>query len=168
MQKYQDLRLFQIGPLALLLMNAGCVSTALQLPSNHPARPEAPSGRVESEPAAILRPEAPLYSSDVRAARAEGENRQLEQVSNANDAAPAGTREAPYVGRGVIQSIGEGQLVIQHEAIPGFMGAMTMGFQIAAEAMNDSLEVGAAIIFKIEAHPQRGYQIFSVDVVAAE
>ena len=98
------------------------------------------------------------------------ENRQLEQVagSNADDPAPEGTREAPYVGRGVIQMIGEGQLVIQHEAIPGFMGAMTMGFQIAAEAMDDSLKTGDEIIFKIEAHPQRGYQIFSVDVVAAE
>ena len=140
MQKYQDLRIFQIGPLALLLMNAGCVSTALQLPSNHPARPEAPSGRVESEPAAILRPEAPLYPSDALAAPAEMGNRQLEQVSasNADDPAPAGTREAPYVGRGVIQSIGEGQLVIQHETIPGFMGAMTMGFSIAEEATNSS------------------------------
>ncbi len=170
MQTYQGPRFFLIGPLALLLMNAGCVSTALQLPSNHPARPDAPSGRVESEPAAILRPDAPLYPSDALAATAEVENRQLEQVagSNADDPAPAGTREAPYVGRGVIQMIGEGQLVIQHEAIPGFMGAMTMGFQIAAEAMNDSLKTGDEIIFKIEAHPQRGYQIFSVDVVAAE
>ena len=170
MQTYQGPRFFLIGPLALLLMNAGCVSTALQLPSNHPARPDAPSGRVESEPAAILRPDAPLYPSDALAATAEVENRQLEQVagSNADDPAPEGTREAPYVGRGVIQMIGEGQLVIQHEAIPGFMGAMTMGFQVAAEAMNDSLKIGDEIIFKIEAHPQRGYQIFSVDVVAAE
>ncbi len=170
MQTYQGPRFFLIGPLALLLMNAGCVSTALQLPSNHPARPDAPSGRVESEPAAILRPDAPLYPSDALAATAEVENRQLEQVagSNADDPAPEGTREAPYVGRGVIQMIGEGQLVIQHEAIPGFMGAMTMGFQIAAEAMNDSLKIGDEIIFKIEAQPQRGYQIFKVDVVAAE
>jgi hypothetical protein len=30
------------------------------------------------------------------------------------------------------------------------------------------LEVGDEIIFKIEAHPEHGYQIFSVDAVAAE
>ena len=81
---------------------------------------------------------------------------------------PDGTREAPYVGQGVIQRIGEGLLEIQHEEIPGFMGAMTMAFSIAEEAMNDSLEVGDEIIFKLEAHPEHGYQIFSVDVVAAE
>ncbi len=68
----------------------------------------------------------------------------------------------------MIQRIGEGQLEIQHEAIPGFMGAMRMAFSITEEAMNDSLEVGDEIIFKIEAHPEHGYQIFSVDVVAAE
>ncbi len=170
MKQYQGPLLFLIGPLALVLMNAGCVSTALQLPSNHPARPDAPSGRVESEPAAILGPDAPLYPSDALAATAEVENRQLEQVSvsHADDPAPDGTREAPYVGRGVIQMMGEGELVIQHEAIPGFMGAMTMAFQIAAEAMNNSLEVGDEIIFRIALHPEHGYQIFSVDAVAAE
>ena len=81
---------------------------------------------------------------------------------------PDGTREAPYVGRGVIQRIGEGLLEIQHEEIPGFMGAMTMAFSVAEEAMTDSLEVGDEIIFKIALHPERGYQIVSVEAVAAE
>ena len=152
-----NFRILLIGPLALVLMSSGCVSTTLQLPSNHPALAESQSGQVESEPAAILRPDAPLYASDARAAPAEVE-----------DPAPDGTREAPYVGQGVIQRIGEGQLEIQHEAIPGFMGAMRMTFSISEEAMNDSLEVGDEIIFKIEAHPEHGYQIFSVDAVAAE
>ena len=159
MKNYQDARLLLIGPLVLVLMNTGCVSTTLQLPSDHPARIDAPSGRVEIEPAAILRPNAPLYPSEARAARPEGEDR---------EPAPAGTREAPYVGQGVIQRIGEGQLEIQHEAIPRFMGAMTMAFPITEEAMNDSLKVGDAIIFKIELHPEHGIQIFSVDTVAAD
>ena len=159
MKKYQDARLLLIGPLALVLMNTACVSTTLQLPSDHPALANAPSGRVEIEPAAILRPNAPLYPSEARAVRAQGEDR---------DPAPAGTREAPYVGQGVIQRIGEGQLEIQHEAIPGFMGAMTMPFPITEEAMNDSLEVGDEIIFKIAVHPEHGVQIFSVAAVVAE
>ena len=152
-------RLLLVAQLALLLVSSGCTSTALELPSNSPARVDAPSGRVEIDPAAILRPNAPLYPSQARAARAEGEDR---------DPAPVGTREAPYVGQGVIRRIGEGQLEIQHEAIPGFMGAMTMAFPIAEEAMNDTLEVGDEIIFKMEVHPEHGIQIFSVDVVAAE
>ncbi len=170
MKKIQCARLLLIVPLAIVLMGTGCVSTTLPLPSNHPALANAPSGRVEIEPAAILRPDAPLYPSDALAGQPELENRELEQVSvsNANDPAPDGTREAPYVGRGVIQRIGEGQLEIQHEAIPGFMGAMRMTFSIAEEAMNDSLEVGDEIIFKIEAHPEHGYQIFSVEVVTPQ
>ena len=81
---------------------------------------------------------------------------------------PKGRVKRPMLDRGVIQRIGEGQLEIQHEAIPGFMGAMRMTFSISEEAMNDSLEVGDEIIFKIAAHPEHGYQIFSVDAVAAE
>ena len=166
MKKYQGARLLLIAPLALVLISSGCTSTTLQLPKDSPARANAPSGRVESEPAAILSPDAPLYPSDGPVAPAELESRELEQVSvsNADDPAPDGTREAPYVGRGVIQRIGEGQLEIRHEAIPGFMGAMTMAFPVVEEAMNDSLEVGDEIIFKIENHPEHGYQIFSVDV----
>lgn len=150
-------RILLIGPLALVLISSGCVSTTLQLPSDHPARADAPGGRVQSEPAAVLRPDAPLYP--------EMGNRELEQasVSGADDPEPDGTREAPYVGQGVIQRIGEGQLEIQHGAIPGFMGAMRMTFSIAEGAMNDSLKVGDEIIFKIENHPEHGYQIFSVE-----
>ncbi len=124
MKKYLGAGSLLMSSLALVLIGAGCVSTTLPLPSNHPARVDAPSGQVESEPAAILRPDAPLYPSEALAA--EVGDRGNEQVSS-----PDGTREAPYVGQGVIQGIGEGQLEIQHGAIPGFMGAMTMAFSIA-------------------------------------
>lgn len=163
MKKYPGAGSLLMSSLALVLIGTGCVSTTLPLPSNHPARVDAPSGQVESEPAAILRPDAPLYPSEALAAAVEMGNRGSEQVSS-----PDGTREAPYVGQGVIQRIGEGQLEIRHGAIPGFMGAMTMAFQVDEEAMDDSFEVGDAIIFRLEAHPEHGYQIFSVDAVAAE
>jgi hypothetical protein len=163
MKKYLGAGSLLMSSLALVLIGAGCVSTVLPVPSNHPARVDAPSGRIESEPAAILNPEASLYPSEALAAPAEVENRGNGQVLS-----PDGSRESPFVGRGVIQSIEEGQLVIQHGAIPEFMGAMTMAFQVSEDAMNDSLEVGDEIIFKIEAHPEHGYQIFSVNAIAAE
>jgi hypothetical protein len=160
MKNYLRAGTFLMGSLVCLLMNAGCVSTTLPLASNHPGRVDAPGGRVESEPAAILRPDAPLYSSeDLTAPRGE-ESRDSEQV-----ASPEGTREAPYIGQGVIQRIGEGQLEIRHQAIPGFMGAMTMVFSVDEKAMDDSFEIGNEIIFRIEVHPEHGYQIFRVDVV---
>ena len=170
MKNYPAAGSLLIGLLALVLMNAGCVSTTLPLSSNHPARADAPSGQVESEPAAILRPDAPSNSSGTLAATSNRGDRQpaLPSESSADAPEPEGTRDAPYVGQGVIERIGEAELEIQHEAIPGFMGAMRMAFQVDEEAMDDSFEVGDEIIFKIEAHPEHGYQIFSVDEVAAE
>ncbi len=140
MKKYHHTPLF-LGVLALVGMNAGCGSTTLQLASNHPARIDAPAGQADPEPAAILRPGAPLYPSEGLDAPAATENHQHEQAatSDAEDRTPDGTREAPYVGQGVIQRIEEDQLQIRHGSIPGFMGAMTMIFPVAPEAMNDSL-----------------------------
>ena len=93
MKKYLGTGSLLIGSLALFLMSTGCASTTLTLSSNHPARTDAPSGQVQSEPAAVLRPDAPLYPSEALAVFPEEE-----QVSS-----PDGTREKPYVGQGVIQ-----------------------------------------------------------------
>ena len=171
MKKYRNIPLLFLGVLALAVMNAGCVSTTLHLASNHPARIDAPSGQADPEPAAILRPGAPLYPSEEGlAAPAASENHEHEQAAapDAEDRTPNGTREAPYVGQGVIQSIGEGQLEIRHGSIPGFMGAMTMIFPVAPEAMRDSLEVGTEILFKIEALPEQRYRIFRIEILPEE
>ena len=154
----------------LVVMNAGCVSTSLHLASNHPARIDAPSGPAHSEPAAILHPDAPLYPSEGFSPPVAGENHQHEQAEapNAKDRTPDGTREAPYVGQGVIQGIRDGQLEIRHGEIPGLMGAMQMIFPVAPEAMNDSLEVGNEILFRIEVLPEGGHQIFSIEVLPVD
>ena len=165
-----DLTVLLLSMSALVMMNAGCVSTSLQLASNHPARIDAPSGPAHPEPAAILRPGAPLYPSEGLAPSVAGENHQQEQAEapNAQDRTPDGTREAPYVGEGVIQGIRDGQLEIRHGEIPGLMGTMQMIFPVAPEAMNDSLEVGNEILFRIEVLPEGGYQIFSIEVLPVD
>lgn len=170
MKEYHGSRLLLKGALVLTLMNAACVSTTLQLSRDHPARIDAPSGRVRSEPAAILRPDAPLYPSRDPAIPTEAENRGFAQsgVSGTDSPEPDGTREAPYVGQGVIRNIGEDQLQIEHGMIPGFMMGMTMTFPVAPEAMSDALEVGDEIVFEIELLTEERFQIFSVDPVAAE
>ena len=156
--------------LAAGLLTAGCVSTALELSADHPARVGAPSGLDGIEPAAILRPGAPLYPPEILALPAEMENHEPGQAADSDTTdivpEPDGTREAPFVGQGVIQRVGEGQLEIRHGAIPGFMPAMTMPYPVAREAMSGSLEVGDEIIFNIELLPEQRYQVFSVAVVA--
>ena len=156
--------------LAVGLSTAGCVSTALQLSADHPARVSAPSSLDGIEPAAILRPGAPLYRPERLALPAEMENHELQQAADSDTIdivpEPDGTREAPFVGQGVIQKVGEGQLEIRHGTIPGFMPAMTIAYPMAEEPMSDSLEVGDEIIFNIELLPEQRYQVFSVAVVA--
>ena len=163
-------RLLLTGMLILAPVSFGCVSTTLQLSSDHPARIDAPSGRVESEPAAILRPNVPLYLSGGPATATEAENRGFAQaaVSSTDAPRPDGTREAPYVGQGVIRNVGGGQLQIEHGMIPGFMMGMTMTFPVAPEAVSDALEVGDEIVFKIERLPEERFQISSVEPVTAE
>ena len=77
---------------------------------------------------------------------------------------PDGTRENPFVGRGTIQGFGNNQLVIQHDTIPGFMGAMMMAFPVAEEAMDDTLERGQEITFYIE-QLEPGFQIIRIEPV---
>jgi len=87
------------------MLTLGCVSTTLQLSGNHPARPNADAG-IAADPAGILRPDAALYAATEEVV-------QLQQ--------PNGTAENPYVGHGIIREVQDGVLVIQHDAIPGFM-----------------------------------------------
>ena len=81
------------------------------------------------------------------------------------EAAPAGdgTRENPYVGRGVITEVGETQLVIDHGVIPGWMGAMQMTFPVTEEVDLTGLAAGDAITFNVELEGAMGYRVFQVD-----
>lgn len=82
--------------------------------------------------------------------------------------APAGTREDPFVGQGVIEDVrtDERQLVLRHGEIPGLMGAMTMGFPVSVDIPMDALTVGDAVEFRIETRDTGQavpvYEIFSV------
>ena len=165
MKNNASTRLLLTSSVILALVGSGCVSTTLQLAPNHPARIDAASGRVDNEPAVILLPNAPLFPPAELTAASEEENREFEQRDNSQ---PDGTREAPFVGQGVIRAVQEGQLQIQHGMIPGFMMAMTMTFSVASEATSASFEVGDEIVFKLERLPEEGIQIFSIDLVTAE
>jgi Cu/Ag efflux protein CusF len=56
-----------------------------------------------------------------------------------------------YIGLGVVKEIDEnGQVfLIQHEAISGLMGAMTMPFELTRTALADGIRVGDRIQFTI-------------------
>ena len=129
------------------MLTLGCVSTTLQLSGNHPARPNADAG-IAADPAGILRPDAALYAATEEVV-------QLQQ--------PNGTAENPYVGHGTIREVQDGVLVIQHDAIPGFMGAMTMPYPVGREVDVRTLTSGDQVLFDIEILDSGGYQILAVE-----
>ena len=78
---------------------------------------------------------------------------------------PDGTREHPYVGRGVVEEVGNGELLINHGTIPGWMAAMTMAFPTTDEVDLSALEVGAQIMFNVDLEGAVGYQVFHIEPV---
>ncbi len=73
-----------------------------------------------------------------------------------------------YDARGVVQEIQRdyGQVVIDHEDIPGLMPAMTMNFDVADAALLDRLEPGQEIEFVVE-YDRRSYRVVAFDVLGA-
>src|SRR5262245_2817471 len=63
-------------------------------------------------------------------------------------AEPTGT----FAGRGVVKDVlpRERQVVIAHEAIPGFMGAMTMGFEVKDAGLLEGVAKGQEVTFTVE------------------
>ena len=102
-------------------------------------------GTVETEPALLEEPAAlePLPEGD-------------------------GTRENPFVGRGFIDEIGEHQLLIEHEDIPGYMPSMRMAFPVIDEVDITGLSVGDQIRFEIEIGGDIGYQVIRIEPVGSE
>lgn len=135
--------------LGILVWSSGCMPTTLRLSQLHPGRPDAAAGVAAKDPAAFLRPDAALYQAEMASKEASG-------------GTPDGTRANPYVGRGIIRDVGDGSLLIQHEAIPGFMGAMTMGYSLTKEVDVKGFAVGDNVTFSIEVTKSGGFQIFQI------
>src|SRR5262245_59228364 len=57
-----------------------------------------------------------------------------------------------FIGRGVIKDIlpKERQVIIAHEDIPGFMQAMTMGFEVKDESLLEGRKKGEPVTFTVE------------------
>ncbi|HEV8713580.1 MAG TPA: SCO family protein [Candidatus Binatia bacterium] len=61
---------------------------------------------------------------------------------------PTGT----FIGRGVVKDIlpKDRQVIIAHDAIPGFMEAMTMGFEVKEERLLEGIARGQEVTFTVE------------------
>ena len=58
-----------------------------------------------------------------------------------------------FPGRGVVRSLSGGQLVLQHDAIPGLMPAMTMPLPLASPGLATGLAPGDVVAFQLDWDP---------------
>jgi Cu/Ag efflux protein CusF len=63
----------------------------------------------------------------------------------------------PFEGKGTVVAVvpESGQIVLDHEEIKGLMGAMTMGYPVASDALLKGLNPGDAVKFKIDPTDQK-------------
>lgn len=62
-------------------------------------------------------------------------------------------KEGVFQGKGKIIAVvpAKGQVVLDHEEIEGFMGAMTMGYSVASQELMQGLKPGDSVKFRIDA-----------------
>lgn len=78
------------------------------------------------------------------------------------------TSEHGHAARGVVRDVlpAEGQVVIEHEEVPGLMPAMTMSFDVPDRALLATLAPGQTIDFQIE-HTDKSYRVIAAQVTGA-
>lgn len=136
-----------LGLLSLLLL-AGCAGYRVPpLTERHPAHPDAPTAAVR--PSSRTLADAP---SDIPSPG------RLPAVASTPHGGPG--RAAPEAAGTSPTVIGEGavvatvpaasQLVVDHEAIAGFMDAMTMGYRVDPPDLLEGLQPGDRVRFTID------------------
>jgi Cu(I)/Ag(I) efflux system protein CusF len=130
----------------VFLILLGCAAHQLEpLATNHPAHPEAmaASARPASKTLAYARSDMPSSQPTMAMAAQQGGHGAQQ---------PAQTGEQTAVGEGkVVATVpNANQLVVEHGEIKGFMGPMTMGYQVDPPALLKELKAGDKVRFVID------------------
>ena len=133
-----------------LSLFAGCATayTPPPLSAAHPANPEAPAApeRPRSTTLAYRHAEIPAPTPAMDMAQHGGHDAH----ASAHQGRPS------VVGEGKVIAVvpGSRQIVIDHKEIPGFMGAMTMGYKIDPPSLLEGLAAEDRIRFTIDTAKQ--------------
>jgi Cu/Ag efflux protein CusF len=133
-----------VGLLSFVL--AGCA--AYQLPSlsaSHPANADA-APAVERQLSKTLA----YTQEDIPSARPMVETPAAQQGGHEGHQGERGAQTVTGTGKVVATVPSSGQLVVDHEEIKGFMGAMTMGYPVDPPSQLEGLKPGDQVRFTID------------------
>jgi Cu/Ag efflux protein CusF len=161
MQKHmlsQRLSSWRVFGIASLLVLAGCAAayTPPPLPTSHPAHPEAtvapeppPSHTLAYGSADVPSPQ-PTYAVAQSGMQHSMQHGAQPGMQGAHPSKPTGEQ---FVGEGKVIAVvpNSMQLVVDHQDIPGFMDAMTMGYRVDPPSLLEGLQAGDLIRFTIDA-----------------
>ena len=128
-----------------LFMLAGCVAYAPPtLTTEHPAHPEAmaapqqpPSTTLAYQPSDIPSPQPASYMAQ-------------RMTPGAHPSKEAGQHAVVGEGKVIAVVPSSSQIVVDHQEIKGFMGAMTMGYRVEPPSLLEGFKAGDHIRFTIE------------------
>lgn len=128
-----------------LLLVAGCASYQLEpLTTNHPAHPEAMAAPERPVSKTLAYTQADIPSAQPVSAAAAA------QQGGQEGGVPGGQQTVVGEGKVVATVPNANQLVVEHGEIKGFMGPMTMGYQVDPPALLKELKAGDQVRFTID------------------
>jgi len=142
--------MWSVSYLVSAVVFAGCAAayTPPPLTTQHPAHPEAMAA-----PALPSSKTLAYGPADMPIPQPAGRMAQREVPHGGHGAAaPARQRQQAVVGEGKVIAVvpSSNQIVVDHQAIPGFMDAMTMGYRIEPPSLLEGVKAGDAIRFTID------------------
>jgi Cu/Ag efflux protein CusF len=145
---------WRLASIASLCVFLGCAAayTPPPLTTQHPAHPEAPTTPAPppSTTLAYGPSDLPAPQPAVSLAHRERGQGTPHGTHGAHGSAPAPS--SAVVGEGTVITVvpDKSQLVVDHKAIPGVMGAMTMGYTVTPPSLLDQLKAGDTIRFTMD------------------
>jgi Cu/Ag efflux protein CusF len=139
-----------LGLIVTLYIFAGCATayTPPPLSAAHPAHPEAPTAPESPRSTTLAYGPADLPQS-------QPEHAMAQQGGHEAHASPQQSRQS-VTGEGTVTAVvlERHQIVVDHEEIKGFMGAMTMGYRAEPPSLLEGLQAGDRIRFTIDTSQQ--------------
>lgn len=132
--------------IGLLFLLGGCAGYHLSpLTIAHPANPDAPTAPVRPRSQTLA-----YTAADIPSARPVTSVAASPEAVRPGPAAVAASRTVSGHGEVVKTVLSSGQIVLDHEEIPGFMEAMTMGYRVDPASLLSDLKEGDRVRFTID------------------